>query len=146
VGAVGAVGAVGEVRAVGGRARRTCDVQVRPRDVAHERLEEQRRRHPARIAAGVVGVGHRRLDQVPVLVRQRHPPQRLAGTGAGIAQRRGQLVVGGEQPAQPKAQRHLHRAGQRGDVDDDARIEAGRRVGQRVGEDEPALGVGVPDD
>jgi hypothetical protein len=40
-------------------------------------------------------------------------------------------------------ERDEHRAGQRGDVDDDVGLQVAVGVGDRVGEHEPALGVGV---
>ena len=43
------------------------------------------------------------------------------------------------------AERDLHGAGERGDVDEDVGVELGDGVGERVGEDQPALGVGVGD-
>ena len=61
------------------------------------------------------------------------------------AQTRREPVVGGEEAADLLAERDLHRAGQRRDVDDDVGLELGDGVGEGVGEDQPALGVGVGD-
>ena len=58
---------------------------------------------------------------------------------------RGEGVVVGEVAADLLAQRDLHRAGQRGDVDHDVGVELVDGVRERVGQHQPALGVGVGD-
>ena len=56
----------------------------------------------------------------------------------------GERIVVGEERRQVGAERDARRAGQRGEVDDQLRLVlVGER--QRVGENEPALGVGVAD-
>ena len=49
-----------------------------------------------------------------------------------------------KQPARDVAQRDHAGAGQRGDVDDAARLES-LGVGQRIGQNQPAFGIGVQD-
>ena len=53
-------------------------------------------------------------------------------------------VVVGEQPARDVAERDHAGAGERGDVDHRGGLEA-LGVGERVAQDQPALGVGVED-
>jgi hypothetical protein len=83
--------------------------------------------------------GDRRVERPPVVVDERHPPQRLAGGLGGGLELRGELVVGGEQPGVALPERHRHGAGQRGDVDDDVGLQVAVGVRQRVGQHEAAL-------
>ena len=118
---------------------------MRPRHLADEVLEEQRGGDRARAAAGVVGVGDPRGDLVLVGRGERHPPHRLTRGRPGVEQRGGQRVVVGEQAADLLTQRDLDGAGERGDVDEHGGVELGDGVGQGVGHDQAALGVGVGD-
>ncbi|PWW21145.1 hypothetical protein JD79_00273 [Geodermatophilus normandii] len=115
-----------------------------PGQVAGERAQEQCGGGPAGVAGRVVGVGDVAVQLVGVLPVQRHAPDPLAGVQRGGRQRGGEAVGGGVQPGRPGAQRDLHRPGQGGDVDQHRGAQAQAGVGQAVGEDHPALGVGVP--
>ena len=73
-------GALGEPPVVGVGVHRAGDVEVDPRRVADELLQEQRRGdRPAVGAADVLEVGDVALEQLAVVVVQRQPPQRLVG-------------------------------------------------------------------
>ena len=76
------------------------------------------------------------------LLGDRQRPERLAGPGPGADRLRDQGLVVAEDAGDPVAERRHAGAGQGGDVDD----QVGLRLGgerQRVGEHQPALGVGV---
>ncbi len=121
---------------------------MRPRPGTGKLPQKQRGRDCAALhdrVAGVAHVGDRRVDRRPVVLDQRHPPHTFAGCLPGHPQRLRQDVVGGEQPGVPAAEPDGDRAGQRGQVHDDVRIEDRVGIGQRVGEHEAALGVGVGD-
>ena len=85
---------------------------------------------------------------MPLIARrsrvQRQPPDELAARGAGRGDRLGPVVVVAQQPGVRAPKVRHDRAGERGDVDEPlgALLD---RVGQAVGQDEPALGVGVVD-
>ena len=126
--------------------RRPGDVQVRPRHVAGEALQELRRDARARLArlVDVHEVGRVAVERLGVVGVQRQAPDGLAGRRRRGADLRGPVVVGGEQAGVGVAQRDDDRAGQRGDVDEPlgALVD---RVRQAVGQHEAALGVGVDD-
>src|SRR3954451_9320856 len=113
--AVAALGRVGLVRVPRGAG----DVEVRPRDVADEALEELRRgdRRRAPVLDRVQDVAVPALDEVGVLGVQWQPPEDLAGPRSG----RGALLA----PRVPAAhharvyapERGRHRSGQRRKVD-----------------------------
>ena len=98
---------------------------------------------PAGPAADVGDVGDAALEQLVVGGRQRHPPGALALGRGGGEEGVGQRVVVGEDPGHLVAERDDDRAGQRGEIDHAARLEALLRVPEHVGQHEPALGVGV---
>ena len=114
-----------------------------PGHVAGEVLQEQRGRDRAGAAGVVLRVGDRRRQGVLVVALERHPPQRLARGLAGVVHPGGQGLVVGEERADPLAERDLDRTGERGDVDQDGRVELVDGVGHRVREHQPTLGVGV---
>ena len=80
-----------------------------------------------------------------VLLDQRHVPRQLAGRVAGGHERVGQVGVAGVQRGVLLAEPERGGARERGDVDEHVGVEGGVRPGQRVGQDQAALGVGVGD-
>ena len=84
------------------------------------------------------------LDHLRVLGVQRHAPDELARALAGGEDLVRPGVVVGEQARVGAAERDDHRAGQRRQVDQPLGAEVDR-VGEAVGQHEPALGVGVVD-
>ena len=121
------------------------EVDVRPRQAGDELAQEQRRDDRAGVAlADVLDVGDAAVDVAPVLLDQRQLPQHLVGVGGGGDQLADQPAVGAEDGGAARPERGAHRRGQRGEVDD-AVGPLARRVGQRVGEHQATLGVGVED-
>ena len=118
---------------------------MRPGQAADEVLEEQRRGDRRRSPGRVVGVGDLRGELGLVLPAQRHPPHRLTGPVARGVEQLGEGVVVGEQAAGVLAERDLDATGEGGDVDQHVGLELVDGVGESVGEDQPALGVGVGD-
>ena len=125
---------------------RRCRGAPRWRPRRTPRGTSRRRSCPAlRFAAALVRSATVPLRQLLVLGVQRQPPEQLAGD-----RRRprstllGPVVVVGDQPGVGRAERDDDGAGQRRDVDDPLGALA-RAPGERVGEDQPALGVGVVD-
>jgi hypothetical protein len=121
---------------------------VRPGPPAGELAQEQGGGDGAALElelglADVAQVGDRALQRRPVVLDQRHPPHPLPGGLGRGGELAGEVVVGGEQPRDPAAQRHRHGAGEGGDVDDDVGLQVAVGVGQPVGEHQPALGIGV---
>ena len=97
------------------------------------------------VGGGVDDVGVAALDQLRVVRVQRHAPDELARAlrrRRAISPRPG--VVVGEQARVGAAERDDDRAGQRREVDEALGAEV-ERVGEAVGQHEPALGVGVVD-
>ena len=121
------------------------DVQVaraRGDEAAQEERGGDRPGHAAR--GGVVEVGDAGLDQRLVGVPEGQPPQRIGDAGGGGGEVRRQRVVVGEEGRHVRPERHPRGAGQGGEADDEVgRLLVGER--QRVGEHQPALGVGVVD-
>ena len=117
-----------------------------PGRLARKLLEEQAGRDGAAAArAHVVQVGDLALEELAVLVDERQLPQALTGLIGGGAQPSGQAPVVGEEPGHERTERHDAGAGQRGEIDHLVRLDLGIRVRDRVGQREPALGVGVAD-
>ena len=79
-----------------------------------------------------------------VLGVERQAPDELAGLLAGAVDLGGKVVVVGDQRRVGRAERDQDRAGQGREVDDPLGAELDR-VGEGVGEDQAALGVGVVD-
>ena len=121
-------------------------VDVRPRPLARELLEELRREHGRALAQrrAVLHVGERGVDVAPVARVQRERPDEVAAALAGGDDPVAPVVVVREEAGVEVAERELHRAGQRREVEDVRRALA-PRVPERVGEHEAALGVGVDD-
>ena len=93
--------------------------------------------------AVVLHVGDVGLDALVIGLIERHAPQPLSRGHASGQQLLGQLVVVGEQPRIFVTERHHDRAGQGGQIDHGARLEAVLGVPERVAQHEPPLGVGV---
>ena len=94
-------------------------------------------------AADVVDVGEGGIEHALVFVPQRQLPGAVERGLAGIQQFAGEVVVLlGHDAGGVLAERHDHRAGQGGDVDQRGRLEA-LRIGQRVAQDQAAFGVGI---
>ena len=91
---------------------------------------------------GVGEVGDGALGELLVLGVERQPPGELARAARGALDLGGEGVVVRDQPGVGGAERDDHGAGQGGQVDDPVGAELDR-VGEGVGEDQPALGVGV---
>ena len=97
---------------------------MRPRRAVDEALQQLRRGDRAAIAAaGVLHVGELRIDQLVVGRAKRHAPDVLAGGLAGVRQPLRQFVVVGEQAGVLGAERDHDRAGQRGEIDHEFRLE-----------------------
>ena len=91
---------------------------------------------------GVAQVGDPGLEQAPVARVQRPRPREVADRVAGVDDRVAPGLVVGEHAAVEVAHPRPHRARQRREVDDVRRALA-PRVPERVGQDQPALGVRV---
>ncbi len=119
---------------------------MRPGDTAGELPQEQRGRdRPAghvQRGADVREIRHTGLQGRPVLIDQRQPPQPFTGCLSRPEQLTGKRVIGGEQAGRPAAQRNRDRTGERRQVNDRVRREAGR-VGKPVRKHKAALGIGV---
>ena len=130
---------------LGGGVRDAGDVEVCPRRVADEALDELGGDNGAGTAgASVLDVGDGRLDELVVLAVHRQAPQTLAGGGGRALEIRVQPVVVGEEAEADAAERGRDCAGERGHVDERGAAQA-FRVHDAVGEHEAALGVGVQD-
>ena len=117
---------------------------MRPGHVVDEALQELGRRDAAGAApADILHVRRVAGQHLVVGIAQRHAPGRFADGLAGRGDPAGQLVIVGEQAAIFAAERDDDRAGKRRQVDHEFRLEAVLGVPERVGEHEPALGVGV---
>jgi hypothetical protein len=119
---------------------------VRPGALAGELLQELGREHRRALPqiARVLDVGEGRVD-VAAVARMHRPrpgviPARLSGGNDLVPP----PVVVGEDARVEVAEGELHRAGQRGEVEDVRRAVL-TGVPERVGEDEPAFRVGVRD-
>ena len=92
--------------------------------------------------ADVAQVGDLGVEQLAVVVGQRQRPRALADAVGGRAHLLVPGVVGAHQARDLVAERDGDRAGERRDVDDRVGLLLAREA-ERVGEDEPAFGVGV---
>ncbi len=130
-----------------GGAPRAGDVQVRPRGVSREVLEEQR---SGDRAAGDVGVARLVGDVGDIGVQaravgldERHPPRSLAAGFPRGHQRLPERVVGAVERGMGPAQAQGRRSGERGDVDEHVGLGGGPDPRHRVGEHHAPLGIGV---
>src|SRR6267142_5561039 len=123
------------------------DVEVRPRDPGGELAHEERGHDGPRpaLARDVVEVRDVALEPFPVLVVERQAPHALPRRVGGGEHARAQAVVARHHPGEPLPERDHHRAGQRGHVDHLVRLDVLDRVGERVGQGQASLRVGVPD-
>ena len=124
--------------------RRPGDVEVRPRHAVDELGEEERADDRAGVAADVLQVGDRALQIVAILAHQRQLPEPLAAGPARCQQR--DRRAPGRCPGRKRSsvpERDPRGAGERGEVDDGVRAASRAASDERVGEDQPALGVGV---
>ena len=93
--------------------RRAGDVEMRPRGVADEALDEHRRaRRAALPAADILHVGEFRIDHLVVALADRHAPDSLAGGLARRDEAGGELVIIAIKPGMLLAERHDDRPGQ----------------------------------
>ena len=101
------------------------DVHVRPRALADELLEERRGVDRLRLAAdgGVLHVGERGVDQAAVAPVHRPGPGVVAARLAGRDDLVAPVVVVPHDPGVEVAERAVHRAGQRCEVDKMGRAE-----------------------
>ena len=142
----GAARARAEVVAVLVEERGRVDVEVRPRHVADEPLEEGRRddRVAEAPARRVPQIGERRVEQPPVAAVQRPGPGVVAARLACGDDLRTPGVVVREHSDVEVAERAAHRPGQGRHVDQVRRALLLREP-EAVGQHEPALRVGVRD-
>ena len=122
------------------------NVEMQPGWRVDEAAQEQRGGDGAAMAAGadIVEVGHLGIEHRLVRPPQRHAPHRIVLGGAVAHEFGGQRVVVGEERRHVGPERDARGAGQRGEIDDQLRLVlVGQR--QRVGEDQPAFGVGIAD-
>ena len=129
------------------RSRRTDRDAPRPRVSLDEFLEEQGRgdRAGERLAAGVGEIGDRALHVAEIGRVQRQPPERIEAARGPRASRSSASSSSGVNSAGSSGPtRHPGGAGEGGAVEQQRRLLA-VGLGQRVGQDQPALGVGVGD-
>src|SRR5512132_128814 len=108
------------------------DVEMRPRRLADEALEELRGGDRAGAAvADVLHIGNVGLDDLVVFLAERQPPHRLAGGRAGLGDALGEVVVVGEQTRLFVAEGNDDRPGQRRQINHEARPKALLAVPQR---------------
>ncbi len=111
-----------------------------------EPAQEQRRGDGAALAAGadIVEIGDFRIEHLIVRPPQRQPPHRIVLGGARARQFGGERIVVGEERRHIGPERDARGAGERGEIDDQRRLVlVGQR--ERVGEHQPAFGVGIAD-
>ena len=109
-------------------ARRSRDVDVDPRGVADELLEEQAGRERAAPAlAGVAHVGDLGLELLGEPGGQRQPPHVLAGAGGGREPLGGERLVVAHHARGVRPERDHARAGQRREVEDRVGLRAAAR-------------------
>src|SRR2546426_910462 len=139
-------GALGAGRGVLLDERGARDVQMRPRAVARELLEEEPRGDGAAAArADVVEIGDVALEVLAVLVDEGQLPDALAGVLGGGQQPVGEPLIVREQARAQRAKGDDAGARERGHVDHLVGLDLLRRVAHRVGEREASLGVRVAD-
>jgi hypothetical protein len=94
---------------------------------------------------GRVGQVRRLAFKVPTIgLPQRQPPQRIEAVAAAVQNGLGQRIVVGKQSRQFGAQGNARRTGQGCGVEQQRRLFGGG-LGQRIGQDDAALGIGVAD-
>src|SRR5690606_31325698 len=115
-------------RVVALRAGGPRDVDVGPRDLADELLEEEGRRGGAGVlAADVLQIGDLGVELFTVAALEREPPHGFARAGRRGLRLRDEPVVVAEDARAQEPERALARAGERRDIDDGVglRVELG---------------------
>ena len=127
-------------------ARRRCRDAPKAVPSGHELLQEQGGGHRARQRrfGDVAEIGDVGGEHLLIMLPERHPPQRVGNLLALRQQRVGERVVIGEQGGKVGAERDPRGAGQGGEIEDQLGLLLGR-AGERVGEDQPPLRVGIAD-
>ena len=119
---------------------------MRPGQAVDEALDEEGGGDgPAWPSAGVLHVGDRAVDLLFIGLGQGQAPQGLLFCLRGREELLGEFVAVRKQAAVVIAERDDDGAGQGGQVDHEARLEAVLTVPNRIRQDEPALSVGVDD-
>ncbi len=127
--------------------RPAIDVEMHPaRRLRDEALQEQSRGDGAGHAAGrrIGDIGKFGADILVVAHIERHPPQRVIRLQARLGQIAGKFAVVREEGRQVGAERDAGSTRQRRHVDHQVRcVFIG--IGQRIGEDQPSLGIRIVD-
>ena len=101
--------------------------------------------HRRRVRRRCLHVGGVTVHLAVVAVGERQAPNLLADRLAGFCQSRRQLVVIGEKPGAVVPERHDDGAGQGREVDHQPWLRAVLAVPHGIGQNEPALGIGIQD-
>ena len=122
---------------------RACDIQVRPREVAHKFLQELGCSDGATSPPShVAHVGKIALESLGVFIVEGHAPARVERRFTGLVQRMRQLITVGIQAAAHPAQGNHAGASQRRNVHDRCRLEA-RRIGERIAQHQASFRIGI---
>ena len=116
---------------------------MNPRLVLGEALEEQACRDGAAAAGAVLHVGHGAVHQLVVLQVAGQQPVPLAHRLGGGQQLGEEALVAGHGAGAAAAEHGAHSAGQRGNVHQMGGFGLPDGIGQSVGQNQTALGVGV---
>src|SRR5690606_26059933 len=107
-------------------------------------LTKLRRRDRSAVAApDVLHVRIAGVDELVVGPRQWHAPQKLTRGRSRLDQLLGQTIVVREEPRVLFPERDQYGAGQRCQIDDEARLEALLRIPEHICEYEPAFSVSI---
>ncbi len=118
---------------------------MHPGGIAHKFLQERAADNRAGLtpAADIFNIGKIALDLLAVLLKQGQLPHPLGARIPGGAQPVHHGLIGPHHARRLAPERHHHRTGQGRQIDDAGRLELLHGVGQRIGEDQAALGVRV---
>ena len=129
------------------RHRRSCDIQVRPRQIPlHELLQKRRCRASAAVSSfsHIPQIRHLAVqDFLLVLLLDRHVPAPLARSSAALDQLLHQLLVVSEESRSVGPQSHADRAGERADVHQTVDFVVLLHVRHRVRQNQPTLRVRI---
>ena len=129
------------------RHRRSCDIQVRPRQISlHELLQKRRRRASAAVStfSHIPQIRHLAVqDFLLVFLLDRHVPAPLARSSAALDQLLHQLLVVSEESCGVGPQSHADRAGERADVHQTVDFVMLLHVRHRVRQNQPTLRVRI---
>ena len=129
------------------RHRRSCDIQVRPRQISlHELLQKRRRRASAAVStfSHIPQIRHLAVqDFLLVFLLDRHVPAPLARSSAALDQLLHQLLVVSEESRGVGPQSHADRAGERADVHQTVDFVVLLHVRHRVRQNQPTLRVRI---